>query len=197
MTQTHAGDCTLWSGAGGRRVDEGEIMRSTRTVNLVAVAALIVLAALGSAVAAACGSSTSSSSSSAESSASAVQFMSVDEFAVADYAGRPLVVNYFGSWCAPCNFEAPEISSWARSHPDAQIVGVAVEDSEDAVTAFMSEHELTFPVVMDTDWSNANENAVTGVPETLFYDASGQEIDRVIGVTTEAQLDLSYAKASQ
>jgi thiol-disulfide isomerase/thioredoxin len=120
-----------------------------------------------------------------------------DEFDVADYAGKPLVVNYFGSWCAPCNFEAPEIASWARSHPDAQIVGVAVEDTEDAVTTFMNEYELTYPVVMDPGWSVANENAVTGVPETLFYDARGEEVDRVIGAATEAQFDLSYAKASQ
>ncbi len=126
-----------------------------------------------------------------------MQFIPADEFAVADYAGKPLVVNYFGSWCAPCNLEAPELVVLAGSHPDAQFVGVAVEDTEDAVTTFMNEYDLTYPVVLDPDWSIANENGVTGVPETLFYDAQGKEVDRVIGATTEAQLDLSYAKASQ
>jgi thiol-disulfide isomerase/thioredoxin len=170
-------------------------MQNPRTVHLFAALAMLALVALAGGVAA-CGSSSSSSSSS-QSSAVPVRFIAVDEFDLGDYAGKPLVVNYFGSWCAPCNIEAPELASWARSHPDAQIVGVAVEDTEDTVTTFMNEYGLTYPVVMDTDWSNANENGVTGVPETLFYDAAGAEVDRIIGATTEAQLDLSYAKASQ
>ena len=167
-------------------------MRSSRTVNLSMAVALVALVVLSGVAASACGSSGSASAGS-----SSVRFIPLDEFAVADYAGKPLVVNYFGSWCPPCNMEAPELASWAKSHPDAQLVGVAVEDTEDDVAGFMGKYGLTYPIVLDPQWDNANENGVTGVPETIFFDAGGKEVDRLIGATTEAQLDLSYAKASQ
>ncbi len=168
-------------------------MRSMRTVHLFVAVALVALAVVAGTAVAGCGSSTSASSS----SASSVQFIPLDDFAVSDYAGEPLVVNYFGSWCPPCNMEAPELSSWVKNHPDAQFVGVAVEDTEDAAAGFMEKYDLSYPVVLDPQWDNANANGVTGVPETIFYDAGGKEVDRLIGATTEAQLDLSYAKASQ
>ena len=132
-------------------------MRSHRTVHLVAVVALVALAVLAGGVAVACGSSTSASAS----AAADVEFIAVDDFDVADYAGKPLVVNYFGSWCPPCNLEAPELASWTESHPDAQFVGVAVEDTEDAAAGFMGKYGLSYPIVLDPDWSNANENGVT------------------------------------
>ena len=168
-------------------------MRSTRTVHLFVAVALVALAVVAGAAVAGCGSSASTSSS----STSDVQFIPLDDFAVSDYAGKPLVVNYFGSWCPPCNLEAPELSSWVKNHPDAQFVGVAVEDTEDGAAGFMDKYGLSYPIVLDPQWDNANETGVTGVPETVFYDANGKEVDRLIGATTEAQLDLSYAKASQ
>jgi thiol-disulfide isomerase/thioredoxin len=172
-------------------------MRGTRTVRLIASLAAIGLVVLGGGLAVACGSSSSGSSSASDQSSSDVQFISAGDFDMAAYAGRPLVVNYFGSWCPPCNLEAPALSSWIRSHPDAQFVGVAVEDTEDGVTGFMDEYDLSYPVVLDPDWSTAAENAVNGVPTTIFYDAEGNEVDRIVGAATEAQMDLSYARAAQ
>jgi len=174
-------------------------MRSTRTIHLSVAAALVALTVLAGGLAAGCGStaSASGSSSTAGSSASEVQFIPLADFELADYAGKPLVVNYFGSWCPPCNMEAPELASWVESHPDAQIVGVAVEDTADDVAGFMEKYGLTYPIVLDPQWEDANRTGVTGVPETLFYDSQGQEVDRIIGAATEAQFDLSYAAASQ
>lgn len=169
-------------------------MRSSWAVRLAVVAAVIGLAALTAALATGCGSS---STASASSSSVNVEFIPIDEFSVEDYAGKPLVVNYFGSWCPPCNQEAPELASWTESHPDAQMVGIAVDDTEAAVSDFMGKYGLTYPIALDPGWNQANESGVTGVPETVFYDSKGEEVARLIGATTEAQLDLSYAKASQ
>jgi thiol-disulfide isomerase/thioredoxin len=172
-------------------------MVSSRSVRVVLVATLAGLVALAGVLAAGCGSSTSSTSSSGSSSSSDVEFIALDDFDVSTYAGKPLVVNYFGSWCPPCNAEAPELSSWSQGHSDAQLVGVAVEDTEGNVNDFMGKYDLAYPIVLDPQWENANANGVTGVPETVFYDAQGKEVDRIIGAGTEAQFDLSYAKASQ
>ena len=148
-------------------------MRGTRTVQLLAALATIVLVALGG-LAGACGSSSSGSTSS-DASPGEVRFIPASDFDMAADAGEPLVVNYFGSWCPPCNLEAPDLSSWIGSHPDAQFVGVAVEDTEDGVAGFMEEHDLSYPVVLDPDWSMAAENAVNARNHGLTQIASATD----------------------
>jgi thiol-disulfide isomerase/thioredoxin len=122
-----------------------------------------------------------------------VELMQPADFSVADYAGKPLVVNFFGSWCGPCNAEAPALAAFVAAHPGMQFVGVAVEDSGADVTAFMNEYGLTYPVVMD-DKSLGSQYGITGVPETLFFDAAGQQQDRIIGAASRDQFEASLAK---
>ena len=146
--------------------------------------ALFVLVAL-----AGCGSSGSSGDT------GDVTYIPADEFSVADYAGKPLVVNFFGSWCPPCNLEAPELSSFVADNPDVQFVGVAVDDDESDLADFMSKYGLDYPVVM-TDWGFAGDYGVTGVPTTIFYDAAGQEKDRIVGAASSEQFAQSLAAAT-
>jgi len=152
---------------------------------IIVIAAALVIAAL-----AGCGSS----GGSADSAATDIQFLTPSEFTVADYAGKPLVVNFFGSWCGPCNSEAPDLAAFAQANPDVQFVGIAVNDTESDVTAFMNKYGLSNPVVMDDDSLGA-EYGVTGVPETIFIDGAGQEVDRLIGASSLDQFGQSLAKA--
>jgi thiol-disulfide isomerase/thioredoxin len=157
----------------------------TRKVWLLVTLLLVVGAAsaLG-----ACGGSGSSASS------ADVQFMSPKGFRVADYGGKPLVVNYFGSWCGPCNAEAADLAAFSKAQsPSAAFVGVAVNDQQSDVVDFMSKYGLTYPVVLD-DNSLSAKDGITGVPTTIFYDASGQEVDRIVGAATLAQFNTSFAK---
>ncbi|MCX6362729.1 MAG: TlpA disulfide reductase family protein [Actinobacteria bacterium] len=150
---------------------------------LTLLAAVAAAAALG-----ACGGSGSSGSS------ADVQFLSPQDFNVADYAGKPLVVNYFGSWCGPCNAEAPDLSTFSKAQSDAAtFVGVAVNDQEGDVVDFMSKYGLSYPVVLD-DNSLSAANAITGVPTTIFYNASGQEVDRIVGASSLDGFSTSFAK---
>jgi thiol-disulfide isomerase/thioredoxin len=157
----------------------------TRTFALAAlVAAALLVAGL-----AACGSSSETPTASGD-----VEVIAPADFSVADYAGEPLVVNFFGSWCGPCNAEAPDLATFATDNPDAQIVGIAVDDAESDAAGFMDEYGLTFPLVVD-DQSLAGEYGITGVPTTIFFDAQGQEVDRLVGASTLAQFDAGLAKA--
>ncbi len=157
----------------------------TRTFALAAlVAAALLVAGL-----AACGSSSETPTASGD-----VEVIAPADFSVADYAGKPLVVNFFGSWCGPCNAEAPDLATFATDNPDAQIVGIAVDDAESDAAGFMDEYGLTFPLVVD-DQSLAGEYGITGVPTTIFFDAQGQEVDRLVGASTLAQFDAGLAKA--
>jgi len=159
-------------------------MHTKRVWILVTLIAVVAAAsALG-----ACGGSGSSASS------ADVQFLSPKDFSVADYAGKPLVVNYFGSWCGPCNAEAPELSTFSKAQSGkAAFVGVAVDDKQSDVVDFMSKFGLTYPVVLD-DNSLSAKDGITGVPTTIFYNASGQEVDRIVGAASLDQFTTSFAK---
>jgi thiol-disulfide isomerase/thioredoxin len=148
-----------------------------------------IVAVLGTAsVLGACGGSASSSPS------AAIQFLSPKDFNVADYAGKPLVVNYFGSWCGPCNAEAPELSTFSKAHRgSAGFVGVAVNDQQSDVVDFMSKYGLSYPVVLD-DNSLSAKDGISGVPTTIFYNASGKEVDRIVGAASLEQFNTSFAK---
>jgi thiol-disulfide isomerase/thioredoxin len=174
---------------GAEEAGKGEVMDSRRFLHIVVVLVVLGLLGVTGPTLAACGSSAPASSS------GGVEFTSASDLKLADHAGKPLVLNYFGSWCGPCNMEAPELSSFAKSHPEAQLMGVAVDDTQSAVVEFMDKYGLTYPVAMDDGWNRANADGVTGVPTTIFYNAAGQEVDRIVGASTEAQFDLSYAKA--
>ena len=148
---------------------------------------LLVVVAAASALGA-CGGSGSSASS------ADVPFISPKDFSVADYGGKPLVVNYFGSWCGPCRAEAPDLAAFSKAQSGkAAFVGIAVNDQQGDVVHFMTKYGLTYPVVLD-DNSLSAKDGITGVPTTIFYNASGQEVDRIVGAASLDQFSASFAK---
>ena len=157
----------------------------TKTLGLLILAIVVVVAAVVVVM--------SRSSSDAASAGYAGERIAPADFAVADYAGKPLVVNVFGSWCPPCNLEAPDLGSFAKQNPGAQVVGIASEDTEKDATAFMQKYGLTYPMVLD-DGTWVQELGVTAYPTTIFYDAKGKEVDRLVGASTLDQFNASLAK---
>ncbi len=155
-----------------------------------AVAVIVVLAA--AALFAACGSSNGADE--ATDTDTEIEFISPGDFSVSAYAGQPLVLNFFGSWCPPCRAEAPDFGEFVAANPDVSVVGVAVNDTESAAGEFMAEFGLAYPVVVD-DNSLGAQWGVTAVPTTIFFDAAGNERDRLVGAATREQFDQSLAKA--
>jgi thiol-disulfide isomerase/thioredoxin len=157
----------------------------TKRVWLLATIIAVLAAA---SVLGACGGSASSASS------ADVPFLSPASFKVSDYAGKPLVVNYFGSWCGPCNAEAPALSTFSKAQSSsAAFVGVAVNDQQGDVVDFMAKYGLSYPVVLD-DNSLSAKDGVNGVPTTIFYNANGKEVDRIVGASSLEQFNTSFAK---
>jgi cytochrome c biogenesis protein CcmG/thiol:disulfide interchange protein DsbE len=125
--------------------------------------------------------------------AAEVEFLQPADFVVADYAGKPLVINFFASWCGPCKVEAPALAEFAAANPGVQFVGIARSDREGDVAAFMQKYGLDYPVVMD-DGSLGNAWSITGVPTTIFIGSDGQETDRIVGPVDRERLDASLAR---
>ncbi|MDQ4094695.1 MAG: TlpA family protein disulfide reductase [Actinomycetota bacterium] len=104
-----------------------------------------------------------------------------------DLRGRPVVLNFFASWCKPCREEAPLLEKTYREYEEAgvQFVGVDVMDTKEDVRRFVREFGITYPIVTDYDLV-LSEQLRTGWawPQTYFLDsdlvvaasASGEEI---------------------
>jgi thiol-disulfide isomerase/thioredoxin len=115
-------------------------------------------------------------------------------FDLASLKGKPVVLNFWASWCHPCRKELPAIAAWAKAHPEVQVVGVDYEDDVADARAFAEEHDATWPMVIDADGSIGQAYEVPGLPATFLIDAQGQIVDRILGEVTEASLD-ARAKA--
>ena len=88
--------------------------------------------------------------------------------------GRPMVINFWASWCGPCKMEHPVLEWGAREFgQQAQFLGVVFEDTEDNAQQFLSQMGASFPQLTDPRSRMAVDYGVAGVPETYFIDRQG------------------------
>lgn len=156
-------------------------MRAIAVVVAIGVAAVVAMVVINSRDTAAGGSH-------------AGRMIAPDQFRVSEFIGTPVVVNVFGSWCPPCNAEAPDLATFAEQNPGAQVVGVASQDTEEDALGFMKEYGLSYPLVVD-DGRVVQALGVSAFPTTIFYDSRGTEVDRLVGAASLEQFTASLAKA--
>lgn len=118
-----------------------------------------------------------------------------ETFDLATTRGRPTVVNFFASWCPPCNSEAPDLVAFAAAHPEASFVGVAVNDERADTEAFVDKYGIVYPVVYDAEGGTGDDWGVTGIPTTFFLDAQGTIKDTIVGAASREQFEASLQKA--
>jgi len=108
---------------------------------------------------------------------------------LSDYAGKPLVVNFWASWCAPCQQETPLLARFYRTEGGrVTIVGLDENDSADSAQKFASAKGVSYPLGFDPQLAAANAYGVVALPQTFFLDARHRIVDRIFGPVTMAQL---------
>ena len=107
---------------------------------------------------------------------------------------RPVVLNFFASWCVPCQEETPLLASTARAEQikgsTVQFVGVDVADPRTDAVAFVQRAGIVYPVGVDSDLSvTSGLYGLNGQPDTFFIDAAGTVVGRHQGALTAVVLD--------
>jgi thiol-disulfide isomerase/thioredoxin len=105
------------------------------------------------------------------------------------FAGRPLVVNLWATWCPPCRRELPALAAAQRAHPEANFVFVNQGESPETVRRFLAEQGVQVAnVLVDPASQLSARTASAGFPTTLFYDAAGRQHVRHTGELSQATL---------
>ncbi|HAL46369.1 MAG TPA: hypothetical protein DCP37_01295 [Dehalococcoidia bacterium] len=111
-------------------------------------------------------------------------------FDTAEHLGKPMVVNFWASWCPPCRQESPGFERTWGTYADKGIVfvGVDIQDGEEVAQAYVDEFGLTFPNGRDLDGTITVDYGVIGLPVTFFVDAAGIVQGRWVGALAESKL---------
>jgi cytochrome c biogenesis protein CcmG/thiol:disulfide interchange protein DsbE len=110
---------------------------------------------------------------------------------LADWRGKPVIVNFWASWCDPCKDEAPILE---RAHQRLKarggtVLGVTISDQSDDSRTFAKRFGITFPNVRDVEDDLSHDYDRTGVPETFVVDADGRIVAMRRGPVDKAFVD--------
>lgn len=111
------------------------------------------------------------------------------EISLADFAGKVVVLNFWASWCDPCEAEAPVLEDGWQAYADqgVAVIGVDTDDTDEDARAFIERHNLTY--YNGPESGNLSvKYGVLGLPETYFIDQEGMIVRRWVGEISDEQL---------
>ena len=107
---------------------------------------------------------------------------------LSDLRGRPVVINFWATWCGPCRIEMPELLRAAAVDPELALLAVNLQEERAAVEPFAEALGMATPVVLDREGDVADRFGVRGLPTTVFIDRDGSIHTTYAGVLTPAAL---------
>ena len=102
---------------------------------------------------------------------------------LSDYRGRVMVVNFWASWCSPCRKELPSMNrAWSLLQNDGVVMlAINVGEDREAVTAFLEDYPIDFPVLLDSHGNISQRWRVRGLPTTFVLNTRGETVYQVVG----------------
>jgi cytochrome c biogenesis protein CcmG, thiol:disulfide interchange protein DsbE len=123
---------------------------------------------------------------------------SSQRISLSDYAGKPVIVNFFASWCTPCQGETPLLAKFYRGeHGKVALVGLDENDGLTSALKFTKADGVSYPVGFDPSLVAASAYGVSGLPQTFFLNAQHRIVDRIFGAVTTADLSKGILLATQ
>ncbi len=114
---------------------------------------------------------------------------------LSEHRGRPVVINFWATWCGPCRAEMPDLQAAYEANQGRGLVILAVDLREDAgtVRAFMQSNGLTFPALLDQGQVQ-QQYGIRAVPTSYFLDRAGVIRDKQVGSMSRSRIDAGLAK---
>jgi cytochrome c biogenesis protein CcmG, thiol:disulfide interchange protein DsbE len=108
---------------------------------------------------------------------------------IASLRGKPIIINFWATWCVPCYAEHKVLTRIARmTGSRVQFIGVVFDDEPAKILRFLAENGSAYPTLVDEGGKVAIAYGVYGVPETFFVDAGGTIVAKHEGALTDSSL---------
>lgn len=114
---------------------------------------------------------------------------------ISEFKGKPVIINFWATWCGPCWEEHPLLVANARMlQPNVQFLGVVFQDEESKILNFLEQRGSGYPTLVDDKGKTAIAYGVGGVPETFFLDSSGVIVSKHNGPLSAGSLQENIQK---
>lgn len=116
---------------------------------------------------------------------------------LSDFKGKPILLNFWATWCGPCRAEFPELQAAAVEQKEkVAIIGInmTTNDTPSQVPAFVAEFGVTFPIALDETGEVSRTYQVTGLPTSIFIDRDGMVREVRLGAINKAYIEAMLSK---
>lgn len=100
---------------------------------------------------------------------------------LSNFKNKPIVLNFWASWCAPCKEELPLLEqTWKQAQgKDVVFLGVDFQESNNVALSFLQQFSITYPIILDSGGSVGLQYGITSLPQTIFINRQGVVVSRV------------------
>lgn len=117
----------------------------------------------------------------------------------ANFKGKVVLVDFWATWCVPCEAEIPHLVEWQHQHAadGLQVVGLSMDDTAGPVKPFVDKHKMDYPIAMSDDKTEAAFGGILGLPVNILIGRDGKILAKHSGVTdiNALQAEVEHALA--
>jgi peroxiredoxin len=116
---------------------------------------------------------------------------------LSDFKGKPVLINFWATWCGPCRSEFPDFQKAAVDNADELvIIGInnTTTDQKEQIPAFLEEFGVTFPIVLDETGETAKAYNILGLPTSIFIDRDGNVNEIFTGPINKAYIEAKLSE---